>query len=185
MQVIEIFEIWIGHIFEFFWLPKVASNIRRRLTDHDVDVSEGIKTILVYKKDKALINRSDKYGCVIVCYLVSGEIEEVEVELCREIPLLEETGSRSGNHCGATILPLPQEEIISEIASQIQYNALYDRLLVALKATKTLAGDYIKANPTPLPLVYSCKFDWYGSQRKVDSFVLFILPNKSFLQNWN
>ena len=36
--MLEIFEIWIFHIFEFYWLPKVTSTISKRPTDHDGDI---------------------------------------------------------------------------------------------------------------------------------------------------
>ena len=35
LQVFEIFEIWICHIFEFFWIPKVTSTISKRLKERD------------------------------------------------------------------------------------------------------------------------------------------------------
>ena len=37
LQVLEIFEIWICHIFEFFWLPKVTSALSKQPTEHDDD----------------------------------------------------------------------------------------------------------------------------------------------------
>ena len=59
--------------------------------------------VLVDERDKAYINRSGKDSYVTVCYLVSGESEEVEVKQCREVPLLEGTRSRSGAHHGVTV----------------------------------------------------------------------------------
>ena len=47
--------------------------------------------VLVDDKDKAYINFSRKYGYVTVCYLVSGESEEVEVEQYREVLHLDGT----------------------------------------------------------------------------------------------
>ena len=35
LKVLEIFEIWICHIFEFCWLPKVTSTLREQLTERD------------------------------------------------------------------------------------------------------------------------------------------------------
>ena len=35
LQVLEIFEIWMCHIFELCWLPKVTSILRKQLTDRD------------------------------------------------------------------------------------------------------------------------------------------------------
>ena len=37
LQVLEIIEIWIFHIFEFYWLPKVTSTLSKRPTEHDDD----------------------------------------------------------------------------------------------------------------------------------------------------
>ena len=37
LQVLEIFEIWICHIFEFCWLPKATSTLTKRPVDHDGD----------------------------------------------------------------------------------------------------------------------------------------------------
>ena len=34
LQVLEISEIWICHIFEFFWMPKFISTLSKRLTEH-------------------------------------------------------------------------------------------------------------------------------------------------------
>ena len=61
--------------------------------------------VLFDERDKAYINRSGKDSYVTVCYLVSGESEEVEMEQCREVTLVEGTGSRSGNHRGVTVAP--------------------------------------------------------------------------------
>ena len=36
LQVLEIIKIWICHIFEFCWLPKVTSTIRKQSKDRDV-----------------------------------------------------------------------------------------------------------------------------------------------------
>ena len=41
LQVLEIFEIWICHIFEFCWLPKMTSTLSKRPTEHDGVVIEG------------------------------------------------------------------------------------------------------------------------------------------------
>ena len=38
-QVLENFEIWICHIFEFFWLPKVINSLTKRPPEHDGDGS--------------------------------------------------------------------------------------------------------------------------------------------------
>ena len=35
LQLLEIFEIQICHISEFFWLPKVTSNLSKQLTERD------------------------------------------------------------------------------------------------------------------------------------------------------
>ena len=35
LQVLEILKIWICHIFEFCWLPKVTSTIRKQPTERD------------------------------------------------------------------------------------------------------------------------------------------------------
>ena len=35
LKVLEIFESWICHIFEFCWLPKVTSTLSKRSTEHD------------------------------------------------------------------------------------------------------------------------------------------------------
>ena len=35
LKVLEIFESWICHIFEFCWLPKVTSTLREQLTERD------------------------------------------------------------------------------------------------------------------------------------------------------
>ena len=37
LQVIEIFEIWICHIFEFFWPPKLTSTLSKQLAEHGGD----------------------------------------------------------------------------------------------------------------------------------------------------
>ena len=37
LQVLEIFEIWIYHIFEFCWSPKVTSTLSKQPTEHDGD----------------------------------------------------------------------------------------------------------------------------------------------------
>ena len=37
LQVLQIFEIWICHIFEFCWPPKVTSTLSKQLTEHDGD----------------------------------------------------------------------------------------------------------------------------------------------------
>ena len=58
--------------------------------------------------------------------------------------LLEGTGSRSRNHRGVIVAPLPEEKSVSGIAPHSQYNSLYDWLLVALKAIQTWVGDYRK-----------------------------------------
>ena len=42
------------------------------------------------------------------CCLISGKIEEVDVERYIEVTLLEGTGSRSGDHHGVTVARLPQ-----------------------------------------------------------------------------
>ena len=34
LQVIDIFEIWICHIFEFYWPPKVTSTLSKQPTEH-------------------------------------------------------------------------------------------------------------------------------------------------------
>ena len=59
--------------------------------------------VLVYKKDKSCINSSGKGVYIIVCYLVIGENEEVEVKQSREVLIFEGTGSRSWNHCGINV----------------------------------------------------------------------------------
>ena len=97
--------------------------------------------VLVDEKDKSYLFFSGKDAYVTVCYLVSGESEEVEVERCREVPLLEGTGYWSGNHSGVTVTPLPQEESISIIAPHVQSNALYAGLKIVLKATKNWLGN--------------------------------------------
>ena len=58
------------------------------------------------------------------------------------MPILEGTGSRSRNHCGVTVAPMPQHESISGIAPNSQSNDLYARILVELKATQNLVGNY-------------------------------------------
>ena len=35
--MLEIFEIWICHLFKFFQLPKVTSTLSKRPTEHDDD----------------------------------------------------------------------------------------------------------------------------------------------------
>ena len=35
LQVVDIFEIWIYQIFEYYWLQKVTSSISKRLTERD------------------------------------------------------------------------------------------------------------------------------------------------------
>ena len=35
LQVHEVFEIWICHIFEFYWLPNVTSTLSKQLTGND------------------------------------------------------------------------------------------------------------------------------------------------------
>ena len=70
---------------------------------------------------------------------------------------MEGTGSRYGNHHGVTVAPLPQEESISGIVPYSQSNALYDRILVVLKATQTWVGNSRKANTTPHPFDISLK----------------------------
>ena len=37
LQMLEIFEICIFHVFEFCWLPKATSTISKQPTDHDGD----------------------------------------------------------------------------------------------------------------------------------------------------
>ena len=39
LQVLEISEIWIFHIFEFCWLPKVISAVTKQPTEYDGDVN--------------------------------------------------------------------------------------------------------------------------------------------------
>ena len=73
LQVLEICKIWICHIFEFYWLPKVTSTLSKRSTEHDGVVIRVGDIVLVGGKDKAYINCSSKYDYVTVCYLVSGE----------------------------------------------------------------------------------------------------------------
>ena len=77
------------------------------------------------------------------------------MEWCREVPLLEGTVYRSGNHRGVTFATLHQEWSINGIAPYSQYNALYYRLLVALMATQTWVGNYRKQNTPHTPFVYS------------------------------
>ena len=100
--------------------------------------------VLEDKKDKSYINCSVKDGYVTVCYLVSGESEEFDVERCREVQLFEGTGYQYGNHRVVTVAPLTQEKIINYIAPHIQYNALYAQLKISLKSTQTWVGTYRK-----------------------------------------
>ena len=37
LQVLDILEIWICHIFEFYWSPKVTGNISKWPIEHDGD----------------------------------------------------------------------------------------------------------------------------------------------------
>ena len=37
LQVLEIFEIWICQIFEFYWITKVTSTLGKQLPEHDGD----------------------------------------------------------------------------------------------------------------------------------------------------
>ena len=37
LQVLDIFDIWICHIVELFWLPKVTRTPRKQPTEHDGD----------------------------------------------------------------------------------------------------------------------------------------------------
>ena len=37
LQVLNIIEIWICHIFEFFWLPTVTITLSKRPAEHDGD----------------------------------------------------------------------------------------------------------------------------------------------------
>ena len=57
---------------------------------------------------------------------------------------MEGTGSRTRNHRGVIVAPLPEDKSVSGIAPHSQYNAMYDRILVSLKATQTWVGDYRK-----------------------------------------
>ena len=59
---------------------------------------------LVNNKDKSYINSSGKDSYITICYFVSEESEDVELELCREVPRLEVTGSWYGNHYYVTIV---------------------------------------------------------------------------------
>ena len=92
--------------------PALLTSNRQGMTEFSLRV---VDMVIVENKYKSYINCSDKDSYVTVFYLVSGEIEEVEVERCREVPILEGTGSRSRNHCGVTVSPLPQEEGINGI----------------------------------------------------------------------
>ena len=76
--------------------------------------------VLLDEKYQAYIKFSGKDGYVTVCYFLSGEIEEVEVERCREVPLLEETRSWSGNHYVVTVATINQEESIIVIEAPIK-----------------------------------------------------------------
>ena len=59
LQVLEIFEIWICHIFEFRWPPKVTSTLSKRPLEHDGDVIEGRRYNKVY------LNITDNYYLLV------------------------------------------------------------------------------------------------------------------------
>ena len=80
LQVLEISEIRICHIFEFCWPPKMTSTLSKQPTENNGNVVEGRRYIVPVKnKYKALINCYSKGIHVIVFYLISGESEEVGV----------------------------------------------------------------------------------------------------------
>ena len=130
--------------------PSLSASDGRSMTELSLRVGY---IVLVDYKDKAYTNFSVKDGCIKVWYLVSEESEEVDMERYREVPILERTGSWSRKHHVVTVAPLPQKESISGIVLCSQSNALYARLLVALKAKKTRVGNSRKSNTTPHPFV--------------------------------
>ena len=73
------------------------------MAEHDGVFIGGRRYSLVEKKDKSYIPRSGKDGYIKVFYLVSGKSEKFEVEWCRDVPLLEVTWYRYGNHSGTTV----------------------------------------------------------------------------------